>query len=225
MQIKLDKDTITPELKRLVREVGQKRGTQPIFQAGAKAVQVGISKHLKRLQARGNKRGWPSAHFFAGGPTSVERKVGIAKVTNTGAEVTIADPRFVHRIEGGTVTAKRARMLAIPLTAEAYALSGKGTIRESMPGLKVWKTRKGLYLIKEEIEKRGRGAGSGERGAGRRSAMSIGRVRVLPMFKLVRSVTHGKHPDEMPKTEELSQEARGAMEGVARRLLGASAGQ
>lgn len=202
MQVKLTKDTLTPELKRLM---GAAKNPLPLYQAGAKAVQVGISKHLKNFQQRGNKRGWPSQHFFSGSPTAVEKNVGIAKVSGTGAVITIADPRFIHRLTGGTVTPKRRKFLAIPLRAEAYKAAGKGTLRESMPGLKVWKFKRGLFLVKETSEKRGKGKAS--------------RIRVLPMFKLVKSVTHSPHPEEMPPTGELAAAAGQAMTKAARILL------
>lgn len=199
MNIKLDRDTITPELKRLMREV---KNPLPLYQAGAKAVQVALTKHLRSLQACGNKHGWLSQHFFAGGPDSVEKRVGIASITSRSAEITIADPRFVHRIEGGTVTPKRRKLLAIPLTDEAYRASGKGSIRESMPGLKVWRFPRGLFLVKE-LEGRRTKNGKVTKGQGG----GLSRIRLLPMFKLVRSATHSPKPDEMPKSAYLGAAA------------------
>lgn len=219
MRFSLTRDTITPELARLQREV-----KRPIvlYQAGAKAVQVQLSKHMKRLQARGNQMGWPSKHFFAGSADSVEKRIGIAKISDTGAEITIADPRFVHRLTGGTVTPKRRQFLAIPLRADAYALSGKGSLRESAPGLKVWKFKRGLFLVKEVEESRGAKSGRGrDASTGRFTAGTGGvkRIRVLPMFKLVKSVTHRPKPEEMPPTAELATAARNAMLTAARLLL------
>lgn len=214
MNIKLDRDTITPELKHIMREV---KSPLPLYQAGAKAVQVELTKHLRALEARGNKRGWPSKKFFAGGPDSVEKRVGVASISNSGAEITIADPRFVHRIEGGTVTPKRRKLLAIPLTAEAYRLSGTGSLRESMPGLKVWRFPRGLFLVKETEERRTK-SGKVTKGKGG----GISRMRVLPLFKLVRSVTHSPKPDEMPKAAELGAAAGRAMLTAARLLLKAT---
>ncbi len=202
MNIKLDRDTITPELQRLMKDV---KRPIVVMQAGAKTVQVELSKHLKRLQSRGNKKGWPTQHFFANGPTSVERRLGVNQVTDTGAIITIADPRFVHRIEGGTVRPKRRQWLAIPLTAAAYALSGKGSIRESMPGLKVWRFKRGLFIVRELGESRGK----------------ISRVRVILMFKLVKSVTHSPKPDEKPDEKQLGAAAGKAMERAARLLTNA----
>jgi hypothetical protein len=198
MQFRLDKDTITPELSRIMREVKRPRS---LYAAGAKAVQKGIVAHLQDLQSRGNAKGWPEKKFFSGGPDSVRKRVGISALSDAGAVVTIADPRFVHRIEGGTVTPKRAKSLAIPLTAEAYAASGKGTLREAMPGLVLIKTSKGAFLAMP-TDNRGKG-----------------RDQLRIMFKLVPSVTHRPHPDEMPDTEKLSEAARGAMQKAGEILL------
>lgn len=190
MIFRLDRNTMTPELERLLREA---RHPRSIMGAGAKAVQKGIVEHLVQLQARGNEHGWPDRKFFAGGMDSVRKHVGIASLGDYHAEITIADPRFVHRIEGGTVTPKRAGALAIPLTAEAYAMGGKGSLRESMPGLVVITTFKGAWLAMP-TDNRGHGKDQ---------------LRIL--FKLVPSVTHKPHPEDKPSEEKLGAAAREAM--------------
>lgn len=200
MNISITKDTITPELARLLAAVQRPRA---LYAAGAKAVQVQISEHLRRLQARGNKMGWPAQKFFAGKSTSVEKRVGISRLDDTGAVVTIADPRFVHRIEGGTVKPKRRKYLAIPLTDGAYAKANQGSIRESLPGLVLIKTPKGLLLVMSKASGRGKSK----------------TVKIIPMFKLVRSVTHAPHPDEMPPLDQLSTAARNAMFAAAKLLF------
>lgn len=202
MLISITKDTITPELARILGIVKRPRA---LYGAGAKAVQVQISEHLRRLEARGNKMGWPSQKFFAGKSTSVEKNVGISALDDTRAVVTIADPRFVHRIEGGTVTAKRRKNLAIPLTAEAYAKSNQGSIKESMPGLVLIKTPKGLLLVTSKTSGRGKNK----------------TVKIIAMFKLVRSVTHRPHPEEMPPLDQLATAARNAMFAAAKLLFNA----
>jgi hypothetical protein len=207
VKISITKNTLTPELVRLINEAKRPRA---LFQAGAKTVQVEISKHLRRLQARGNDKGWPSQKFFAGKATSVERQVGVAAITDRGALITIADARFVHRIQGGTVTAKRTRMLAIPLTAEAYAAAGKGSIKESMPGLKVIVMKGAAYLVREK---------AGNRNDKGQFTGGSGEVRLIPLFKLVRSVTHRPHPEELPDEKILSRAAQAAMFTAAKILF------
>jgi hypothetical protein len=193
MNIRLDTDTVTPDLQRKLREVKRPR---TIFEAGAKRVQVEISKHLKMLQARGNQMGWPSRGFFAGQADSVEKRVGIASMTDSGARIEIADPRFVHRITGGTVTAKRVKFLAIPLNAEAYAMSGKGSLREAASGMVVRFPFLGYQSMGGDFRK---------------------------MFLLCRSVTHSPHPDEAPDVEALGVAAGKAMNRAADILLRAEA--
>lgn len=206
MKFSLNKNSITPEIARILAEAKKPR---VLYQAGAKAVQKEIVTHLRNLESRGNIKGWPSQHFFARGATSVEKNVGVARLDDRGAVITIADPRFVHRITGGTVTPKRAQFIAIPLTAEAYAVSGKGSLRESMPGLKVVKLPRGLFLVKELSEKTsGRGG--------------VDRIRIVLLFKLVKSVTHNPHPDEMPNLDKLSEVAASAMFTAAAILLKAA---
>jgi hypothetical protein len=188
-------DSITPELRRVL---SKSQHPQSILGAGAKAVQIGVVRHLEALEQRGNKNGWPSQKFFAGGSDSVKRRVGLAALTDKYAEVTIADPRFIHRIEGGAVTPKRGKMLAIPMNAEAYSKTGKGSIRESFPDLVIIKTAKGVFLARPN---------------------KSGAVQV--MFHLVPSATQKPHPEEMPDRRKLSEDARSAMLKAAKLMTGA----
>lgn len=203
MTFNLTRNTITPDLRDKLAKVQR---PLTVIEAGAKAVQKGITKHLRTLQSRGNEMGWPAQKFFAGGPNSVEKNVGIAKLTDKGALITIADPRFVHRIEGGTVTPKRRKLLAIPLRAEAYKLGGKGSIKESAPFLKLVVFPKGVYLIEEQ--------GNRKRGS------KISRIVIRPWFKLVPKVTHRAKPNEKPNEQELANEANSAMTRAADLLIG-----
>ena len=191
MRITLKSDTIRPDLQKKIKALSRPRS---VYEAGAKAVQKGISAHLKKLQASGNEMGWPSQGFFAGSKNSVEKNVGISKLTDQGAIITIADPRFVHRITGGTVRPKRRKFLAIPLTAAAYALAGQGSIRTSAPGLKVFGKRK-LYLAVEKGD------------------------RIELWFALVKSVTHRPHPEDAPDEAVLAATAGSAMTRAADLLL------
>jgi hypothetical protein len=190
MEISLTHDAVTPDLKRLLAEVSRPR---VLIEAGAKTVQVEIVKHLRKLQARGNQMGWPSQGFFAGGRESVERNVGIAKISDDGALITIADLRFVHRLKGGPVSPKRAKRLAIPLRPEAYALAGQGTLRQSAPQLRLRRGQLGL--------------------------MKGGQWEAW--FQLVKRVSHKPHPADAPDPAALAKAAHAAMKKVADRLLAA----
>lgn len=210
MIFRLDRDAMTPELRRLAREV---RRPRILFEAGAKSVQKGIVKHLRALQSRGNKMGWPSQGFYSGKADSVEHHVGVSRLDDRGAVVTIADVRFAHRIQGGSVTPKRRQFLAIPLRAEAYALSGQGSLKESAP----WLVLRFPFL--------GRVSGGSSAASGRLRDVSgkfLGKVQpgaFEKWFLLVAAVTHRPHPDELPDAAQLGQDAGQAMAKAARILL------
>lgn len=140
------KDTATPALSMAIRRLERPR---PVMEAAGKAVEVRLQRHFKERQAEGNKHGWPSQNFWHGGPNSVSSNTGLESVTETRATVAVADVRFMFKVEGGTIRPKRAKLLRIPLRAEAYALGNKGSVRESAPFLKFIKTKSGFYLVRE----------------------------------------------------------------------------
>jgi hypothetical protein len=76
-----------------------------------------LRNHFRTLDARGNKHGWPSRHFFL---RQGRDATALTAISETGAEVTVASPEMAHKLDGGTVTPKRGQYLAIPNTAEAY---------------------------------------------------------------------------------------------------------
>lgn len=192
MSFTLGRDTVTPDLQRMMR---QARNPRPILEAGAKVLQVEIVKHLRAMEARGNARGWPSQKFFAGGPNSVDKRVGLSSITDRDAVISISDPRFFHHVTGGTVRPKRAKALAIPLTAEAARLGGRGTLREAAPGLQFIKTKQGAFL-----------------------ARVLG-ASITYLFILLKSVTHRPHPEVLPDLNAIGPRVRAGMVRAAQMLL------
>lgn len=186
------RNEVTPELKRIAAAI---RRPRTLLEAGAKAVQVGITKKLKQLQAKGNVNGWPSQKFFAGGKNSVEKNVGIVDATDDSITIDVADPRFAHHVLGGPVYAKRSEYLTIPLTAEAYAKAGQGTLRESWPELKLITLGQKRFLG------------------------IVDSKNVTLHFILKKSVIHSPHPDSLPDAEQLLQDAQKAMVRVGRIIL------
>lgn len=230
-------DSVTPDIRRALAA-----GRGPwLLAAGAKEMTREIKSHLRELQGRGNRRGWPSKKFFAGRPDSVANRVGISRTQPGLVVVTIADPRFAHRITGGTVTPKRGQYLAIPLTAEAYRRSGSGSLRNVWPELQVFsfKSSTGLKLflgttktnaIKTKIEKQSLKGLSGwarERAKiENRTGVSIythDRLQYFFHFKLVRSVTHAPRPGDAPDEGRVGLAAITAMERAATLLISKSA--
>jgi hypothetical protein len=173
-------------------------GVTIALDAGAAMAKSHLLGHLKRLQARGNAKGWPSRKFFSGGADSVSKRVGLTESTATTRTVSISDPRFVHRIMGGPVKAKRGKFLTIPLTAKAYRMGGKGSLRQSWPGLLFIKAKQGTKLLAEK---------KGE--------------KLTFQFVLKQAVTHRPHPDELPDEQAMQREVGQAMLAALKRRLGA----
>ena len=125
-----------------------------LLQTVGKEVAVELQNHFKQRDGEGNKRGWPSQHFWR----KVANKTSHQNATADGVTVTVASREFVHKLSDGTISAKAAGALAIPLTAEAYAKQGKGMLRESFPGLFPISTANGGFLIRKP---KGKGAQAG----------------------------------------------------------------
>ena len=115
--------------------------------------------------------------------------------------VTVADPRFAHKITGGRIVPKLRKWLIIPLREEAYALSGKGSVSESRPDLFPITTKRGSYLVRNLVESRGRG--------------KLRNSRLEFWFRLVKSVDQPADPTAMPPMAEIEQ----GVERAARTVL------
>lgn len=137
-------DTLTPHHRQVV---GTLASTRPLMARLGKTLEVALKRHFERLQSRPNKRGWPKKNFW----TQVKRSTALNNIQEREAAVAISDPRFALHLYGGTVRAKRARMLAVPITADAYAagsprerlarrrtLAGRspGTLHDFCPGVR-----------------------------------------------------------------------------------------
>jgi hypothetical protein len=116
MELNLTKssDTVTPHLRQLASRLQNKR---PLLAALGKQLEIDLRKHFLKRDGEGNKRGFPRKHFWR---NQVAKQTALTSVTDTSATVTIASPELIHKINGGIVTPKRAKALAIPLSPEAY---------------------------------------------------------------------------------------------------------
>lgn len=118
MSVAIDLDAVAPlpNTRALVRLLLRPRGLVSAATVGVGRV---VRQHFVTRDAEPNKMGWPNSGFFAregARKTSVDREA----ITDTRGEVVVASPAMAFRIQGGTITPKRGRYLAIPATAEAY---------------------------------------------------------------------------------------------------------
>jgi hypothetical protein len=90
--------------------------------AMGKRVEIELRGHFRRRNAEPNKRGWPKKNFW----NRIAKSTALTEATDRDATVTISDPAFGMKLRGGVIKAKRARNLAIPLTAEASVAGSPG---------------------------------------------------------------------------------------------------
>lgn len=170
-------DTLTPHHRQVMGTLASMR---PLMARLGKTAEVIIKNRFEDLNRRPNKRGWPKKNFW----TQVKRSTGLNNVGEREATVAISDPRFALQYYGGTVSAKRSRFLAVPLTAAAYAA---GSPREgATPNLFVLKSRSGRGAFLAEAE------------------AFAGRGTVRLWYALKASVKVPQNPDALPPEGDIS---------------------
>lgn len=90
---------------------------RPMFAEAGKHTEVAQRQHFRQRDAEGNANGWPSRHFFLRQGRDV---TSVTAVSDQGATVTVASVEMRHKLDGGDVSPKRGKYLAIPKTQEAY---------------------------------------------------------------------------------------------------------
>ncbi len=168
----------------------------PVLDAGSRAIGNDLRSHFRARNAEGNKRGWPRTNFWS----KIRSQVAEMPATDTEGKVVIAAPELAQKIYGGTITPKRGKFLALPMTAEAKKA---GSPREGgMADLFIINCLKfggGLWLARNK-------------GKGKRAALEL-------QYKLVPSVTQAPDPRALPPPETLETSAGKAAETIIGRVL------
>jgi uncharacterized protein (DUF697 family) len=114
-----------------------------------------LKAHFRAKNKTPNKLGGKRENFWNRVGQSVQNPV----VGSSGREVSVSinDPRFVRKVFGGTITAKRAKALSIPVTAEAYGRSPSTFEQET--GLKLFLVRTGSGGFQNAVLATQRGKG------------------------------------------------------------------
>jgi hypothetical protein len=123
-------DTLTPALAVLRASARNPRG---IMAAASRAIANLFKRHLRLLQrTRPNKLGGKRTNFW----NQLASSVNVPVLTATTALISISDPRAAHKHTGGTITAKRAKMLTIPVAPEAHGR--RASVLEAELGIKLF---------------------------------------------------------------------------------------
>ena len=78
-----------------------------------------LQKHFRKKNGKPNKLGGQRTNFWS----SLAKQTAISRVTEAGAQVTVADRRLRLHVYGGTIRPKEKKALTIPLVAAAHGRS------------------------------------------------------------------------------------------------------
>ena len=107
--IKLEKDEVTPHLRRLLKEA---ETNSPLSRVLGRAASNELKKHFRERNKTGNKKGWKRSNFWTAVGASVQSPVSSpGKIV-----IPITDVRLPLKVFGGTVRpTKGSKNLAIPI--------------------------------------------------------------------------------------------------------------
>ncbi len=130
--IKLEKDEVTPHLRRLLKE-GQSNSALSMVMGRAASNE--LKKHFREKNKTGNKLGGKRTNFWG----RVAESVSSVPV---GGKIPITHPAIAQKVFGGTITAKNRKNLAIPISPKAHGKSPR-----VFPLLQFAMTRSGTKLL------------------------------------------------------------------------------
>jgi hypothetical protein len=142
ISVRIDKDGFVRDFQRIIAGARRPRA---VLAAAGRAGRNELVRHFRaKNRAEPNTLGGKRTHFWNAVARSTQAPV-VDDGTNT-VTITITDPRFAQKIFGGTITAKRARNLAIPQTPEAYGRSPRTFTAETGLALFFFRKNGGAFL-------------------------------------------------------------------------------
>ena len=115
ISVTLKKDEITPHLKKLLKECGE-----PLKNILGRAGANVLKKHFRARNASSpNKLGGARTNFWS----RVAESVNAPHSAGKSIVIPINSNAIAQKVFGGTISAKKAKNLAIPIAAEAYGKS------------------------------------------------------------------------------------------------------
>ncbi|MDR2981993.1 MAG: hypothetical protein LBV12_07065 [Puniceicoccales bacterium] len=166
---------LSPDLQKCYRLL---KNRKPLMTMLGGATAIALRRHFRRRNREPNKSGFPKANWWQ---KEVAQRTALTGADNNSATVTIASAQFPLKFYGGTVKAKRAKYLAIPMHPAAYGKTPRdGTIQ-------------GLWLVN--------GKNPGKKFLARHEG-----GKLVFYFSLVKSATHRPDPRALPDLEKLTAE-------------------
>lgn len=166
-------DSAGPALVAIAAQVKDKDGLLRVL--GRRTANE-LKAHFRwKEQTEPNKRGWPRQHFWS----QVAQSVFTNIPGKTSVRVGIGHQAIAQKLYGGTITAKRRKYLALPLTAEAYGTSPREARWKDR--LRYMESKKGSKLL----------------------VIDHGKGEIEPVFLLLRSVTQAPTKNALPSLPTL----------------------
>lgn len=135
ISIKLEKDEVTPHLRKLLQEAG---GNGPLARVLGRAGANALKKHFRERNRTPNKLGGARTNFWSRVAESVQSpRPAPGKVV-----IPVSHPAIAQKVFGGTITAKKKKNLALPIAPEAHGKSPR-----VFPLLQFAMTRAGVKLL------------------------------------------------------------------------------
>ncbi|MBS5508311.1 MAG: hypothetical protein KHX31_06720 [Akkermansia sp.] len=113
VNLTLKEDSVTPDLARLASQVPDLKKVMGV------AMRNALISHFRVKNATPNRLGGTRTNFWLAVANSCSAPV----VNGSGVMVRINHPHAAIHVYGGRITPKKAKMLAIPVTAEAHGKS------------------------------------------------------------------------------------------------------
>ncbi|MBK8477450.1 MAG: hypothetical protein IPL39_14450 [Opitutaceae bacterium] len=191
-QVNIVRDEATPALQALSYKLAPDRRRPFALVLGRKTEGIYRTWFRRGEGDSANKKGWPRQHFWA---RMAKRTALVAgQTTADRAVVTIADPAIQMKVHGGTIVAKQAKFLAIPMRREAYGVRPSA---HTMPGIFFIRSKRaGAFLARMEGKS----------------------LRVY--WRLVARVTMRPDPRALPPRDQVSAELFRTAEAFVARSLG-----
>lgn len=115
--IRLDRDEITPHLQKLLRQAS--RGG-PLFDILGRAGANALRQHYRTLNtSRANAMGGARTNFWS----RVAQSVNAPRTRGRDIVIPVSHPAIAQKLYGGTITARKAKNLAIPISPKAHGKS------------------------------------------------------------------------------------------------------
>lgn len=180
ISIAVNRGGFTAEFNRVLR---QAQNPVAVLMAAGRELSNQLRAHFRsKEQSDPNKLSPRRSHFWLQIMRSVNAPV---QTGDNQVSVTISDPRIAQKVFGGTIVAKRAGALTIPVEEQAYGRTA--ATFEAETGLK-------LFLIKKKDDAGGRGGVL---------AVKAGSSGIQVEYVLAKSVDQAPDPTALPDESAL----------------------